>query len=334
MLVASLENNSLEHPKKLEILQMKLAERRNGLNLVSFVVDPDGASANESTSASGSGGIVNMSVCSSYMPSTYRRAGFGSQASTTYAQSQSFVNKSFNRPAGPSVSSHNLSVNNKGNKQAQEPRPPQAKNLEEAPNVSNSPGSTSSSSPDPTLPWSETSAKLRPPAKVQKRRSPPASLLPTATAFHEPRLHRAMATPVPPPTQAATPPTSAPPGPRVQRAMPVPAAPPQVPAPSTMPVQAHAQAQAAKTWRRLSASDDKISYMPTREPRNARDPMEARWALETIKEASMSSMNSNRSGRLQIITTKDKPLLAQEKSGQTLKTVRDCVALDCCIAST
>mmetsp|Transcript_4666 Transcript_4666/g.10295 ORF Transcript_4666/g.10295 Transcript_4666/m.10295 type:complete len:1107 (+) Transcript_4666:619-3939(+) len=82
VLVASFTNNPIGNGGKLDSLQATLMEKRSGLNLVSFVVDPD-AGSNEGTADGNNdsgGGLVNMSVCSSYMPSTYRRAGFSSQA--------------------------------------------------------------------------------------------------------------------------------------------------------------------------------------------------------------------------------------------------------------
>ncbi|KAL7533289.1 hypothetical protein ACHAWF_004442, partial [Thalassiosira exigua] len=80
VLVASFENNPGGDPDRLEAIRDALQEKRDGLNLVSFVVDPDAASTTASEAHGGGSGIVNMSVCSSYMPSTYRRAGFSSQA--------------------------------------------------------------------------------------------------------------------------------------------------------------------------------------------------------------------------------------------------------------
>ena len=81
VLVASFENNPIAHENsdKVDELLKKLEEKRNKLNLVSFVVDPDAASATSASEGNRSG-LVRMSVCSSYMPSTYRRAGFTSQA--------------------------------------------------------------------------------------------------------------------------------------------------------------------------------------------------------------------------------------------------------------
>ena len=75
VLVATFNGCDLGDPSRLTMLESRLTERRDGLNMVSFVVDPDAASEGGAGS-----GIVNMSVCSSYMPSTYRRAGFHSQA--------------------------------------------------------------------------------------------------------------------------------------------------------------------------------------------------------------------------------------------------------------
>ena len=69
VLVATFENNKASNDC-LSRLDKVLEERRKGLNLVSFVVDPEEEEEEEDKS-----GVVNMSVCSSYMPSTYRRAG-------------------------------------------------------------------------------------------------------------------------------------------------------------------------------------------------------------------------------------------------------------------
>lgn len=77
VLEATFENNSmLRHSTKLQKLQRMLQERRSGLNKVSFVVDPENI-ADEETEKEKKG-IVDMSICSSYMPSIYRRAGFNS----------------------------------------------------------------------------------------------------------------------------------------------------------------------------------------------------------------------------------------------------------------
>eukprot|EP00986_Skeletonema_menzelii_P010240 scaffold4939_cov149-Skeletonema_menzelii.AAC.13 len=78
VLEVTFENNSmLRHSAKLQKLQRVLKERKNGLNAVSFVVDPE-ADGQKAEAEKENKGIVDMSVCSSYMPSTYRRAGFNS----------------------------------------------------------------------------------------------------------------------------------------------------------------------------------------------------------------------------------------------------------------
>ena len=78
VLEATFENNAmLRNSAKLQKLQRMLKERKNGLNAVSFVVDPETA-AEKAEAEKENKGIVDMSVCSSYMPSTYRRAGFNS----------------------------------------------------------------------------------------------------------------------------------------------------------------------------------------------------------------------------------------------------------------
>jgi Ran GTPase-activating protein (RanGAP) involved in mRNA processing and transport len=71
VLLASFENN-VDDTQCLRRLDDVLEEKRKGLNLVSFEVDPEEDSDDDEE---GRAGIVNMSVCSSYMPSTYRRAG-------------------------------------------------------------------------------------------------------------------------------------------------------------------------------------------------------------------------------------------------------------------
>lgn len=77
VLDATFENNSmLRHSAKLQKLQRMLQERRDGMNMVSFVVDPENDEEEEAEKQKK--GIVDMSVCSSYMPSTYRRAGYNS----------------------------------------------------------------------------------------------------------------------------------------------------------------------------------------------------------------------------------------------------------------
>jgi Ran GTPase-activating protein (RanGAP) involved in mRNA processing and transport len=70
VLVATFENN-MKDAKCLDELDHLLEERRKGMNLVSFVVDPEDPEEDDDNKS----GLVNMSVCSSYMPSTYRRAG-------------------------------------------------------------------------------------------------------------------------------------------------------------------------------------------------------------------------------------------------------------------
>lgn len=79
MLVANFENNpKLKNgTQMLDDLQVKLKAKLEGMNLTCFVVDPDVASHNGDSI-----GVVNLSVCSSFMPSTYRRAGLDSLAGT------------------------------------------------------------------------------------------------------------------------------------------------------------------------------------------------------------------------------------------------------------
>ena len=80
VLEATFENNSmLRKSTKLQKLQRILQERRSGLNKVSFVVDPENDADKEEAEKENKG-IVDMSICSSYMPSTYRKAGFNSVA--------------------------------------------------------------------------------------------------------------------------------------------------------------------------------------------------------------------------------------------------------------
>mmetsp|Transcript_32510 Transcript_32510/g.65377 ORF Transcript_32510/g.65377 Transcript_32510/m.65377 type:complete len:1503 (+) Transcript_32510:171-4679(+) len=136
LLVASFENNRIEDFEKLEMLQKFLGERRSGLNLVSFVVDPDGGSTVGSANNPVEG-VINMSVCSSYMPSTYRRAGMtsvvGESSSIKYKRNNSFTKNGLAkfparkrgsdgsgakpRPPRPNgdLASHNFSVYNKAN---------------------------------------------------------------------------------------------------------------------------------------------------------------------------------------------------------------------------
>lgn len=160
VLVASFENNALDHPEKLERLQMKLTERRDGMNLVSFVVDPD---ADTQGSTDANSGVVNMSVCSSYMPSTYRRAGFGSVAG-----SASVLNKS--------MGSHNFSVYNRANMKKPPPPPPPQQPMPASPN------SGSEASVDPTISGSERSPKK----KLGRKRTPPPAAV--AAAAHLARV--------------------------------------------------------------------------------------------------------------------------------------------------
>ena len=79
MLVASFENNPrlTNSAQMLDELQAKLKAKLEGMNRTCFVVDPDAASRNDDSI-----GLVNMSICSSYMPSTYRRAGLDSRTGT------------------------------------------------------------------------------------------------------------------------------------------------------------------------------------------------------------------------------------------------------------
>ncbi|KAL3815477.1 hypothetical protein ACHAXA_000714 [Cyclostephanos tholiformis] len=79
VLTASFENNpklsmDSSSPQMVSDLLAKLKDKLDGMNRAAFIVDPDAASQTDDT------GIVNLSVCSSYMPSTYRRAGMDSQA--------------------------------------------------------------------------------------------------------------------------------------------------------------------------------------------------------------------------------------------------------------
>ena len=69
VLVATFKNNT-EDTKYLHELNNVLEDRRNKMNMVSFIVDPEEENGEEKST-----GLVDMSVCSSYMPSTYRRAG-------------------------------------------------------------------------------------------------------------------------------------------------------------------------------------------------------------------------------------------------------------------
>ncbi|KAL3783310.1 hypothetical protein ACHAWO_013318 [Cyclotella atomus] len=121
VLVATFENNVKEGDGQCLVeLDRVLEERRKGMNLVSFVVDPEEEEEEDENNKSG---LVNMSVCSSYMPSTYRRAGFRSVASTKYSKhSPSFASNNMFRNSthsGQSVGSHVFSVYNKTSKQGQ-----------------------------------------------------------------------------------------------------------------------------------------------------------------------------------------------------------------------
>lgn len=127
VLVASFENNPgirNNQQGKVQVLELeaKLAERRNGLNLVTFVVDPD--AGGESTNDGVNSGLVNMSVCSSYMPSTYLRAGFTSQGGggPHLRDSGNMGNKSNMKSPG----SHNFSVYNRTNSRDQQGPTPRA----------------------------------------------------------------------------------------------------------------------------------------------------------------------------------------------------------------
>ena len=74
VLMAGFENNpKLENDRSrmVDDLQDKLKEKIEGMNRAAFVVDPDAASQQDDASR----GVVDLSICSSYMPSTYRRAG-------------------------------------------------------------------------------------------------------------------------------------------------------------------------------------------------------------------------------------------------------------------
>ena len=81
VLQASFENNPmLRDSVRFNKLKKILQERRNGLNKVSFVVDPENDADDKAENENK--GIVDLSVCSSYLPSTYRRAGFNSITDT------------------------------------------------------------------------------------------------------------------------------------------------------------------------------------------------------------------------------------------------------------
>ncbi len=72
VLEATFENNFiLKHSAKLQKLQRILQERKKGLNTVSFVVDPE---SDKEEAEKEKKGVVDLSICSSYMPSTYQRA--------------------------------------------------------------------------------------------------------------------------------------------------------------------------------------------------------------------------------------------------------------------
>ncbi|KAL3804701.1 hypothetical protein HJC23_008516 [Cyclotella cryptica] len=161
VLVASFENN-VEDAECLRHLDIVLEEKRKGLNLVSFVVDPEDESDDEEGDRSG---IVNMSVCSSYMPSTYRRAGFRSVASTKYSRLRnstsnlstgshmfSIYNKtarqksSFHKPTPPTVSASGAAV-----QQHPPPPPPSPRQRHSPPNVRSSPPERHYSPPQPPL---------------------------------------------------------------------------------------------------------------------------------------------------------------------------------------
>jgi len=128
VLVASFDNNPVAHgdsSRKVDELLKKLEVKRNELNLVSFVVDPDAASANSASDGNQSG-LVRMSVCSSYMPSTYRRAGFTSQAGPAAYLSATPLSRPDLRK--PIESTHKYSVYSTARRQEQgaqkQPPPP------------------------------------------------------------------------------------------------------------------------------------------------------------------------------------------------------------------
>ena len=107
VLTASFEDNpklsnDSSSPLMVSDLLAKLKEKLDGMNRAAFVVDPD------ATSQADDAGIVNLSVCSSYMPSTYRRAGMDSQAGggPSYIQRQEWGNR-------PSSSKQGMGANNR-----------------------------------------------------------------------------------------------------------------------------------------------------------------------------------------------------------------------------
>jgi len=134
VLVASFENNPGITEDMCKLLEDTLSEKRNNLNLVSFIVDPNagdsyhGSHASQNSAANKSG-VVNMSVCSSYMPSTYRRAGFaskdGQNPSKTSRNSGSYKYSAYNRAnSRGSKSGHSPGVPPSAQQQHVPPPPP------------------------------------------------------------------------------------------------------------------------------------------------------------------------------------------------------------------
>ena len=93
VLTASFEDNpklskDSSSPQMVSDLLAKLREKLDGMNRAAFVVDP---ASTTSQADDNNAGVVDLSVCSSYMPSTYRRAGMDSQVGgrASYVQPQS-----------------------------------------------------------------------------------------------------------------------------------------------------------------------------------------------------------------------------------------------------
>ena len=83
MLVATLASCPVEADgvTRLDALRERLDATRTGMNLMSFVTDTHAGDASTAGGAgwgAGRAGLVDMSVCLSFMPSKYRQAGFSS----------------------------------------------------------------------------------------------------------------------------------------------------------------------------------------------------------------------------------------------------------------
>ena len=166
VLVAGFENNpKLENDtsRMVDDLQDKLKEKIDGMNRAAFVVDPDAASQQDDAIR----GVVDLSICSSYMPSTYRRAGHTSVLTSVTGRPAYERRDSSNRR--PSSEQHRSRTNDR-EQGAMPPTPPYPRQQQQQQQAQRP-----SSSPKEPSPVSEESRRrvLPPPPSSTPEVSPP-----------------------------------------------------------------------------------------------------------------------------------------------------------------